>query len=231
MLWDCGIMHFIFRCRQANIGSTVLSPVSTFLRDYLRKFSKKVETILMSYSGARGTLIHEKNWSRKSRVRLPISILTAFTITVVPGVPLFATTPAVVSVSGDVACFSEFLVFYFAGVSSVAIINAIAGTPSAVTCPLCSCCLSWLIMIIQLSILLLPLVVHESQLLPLLLPLLASLLLLVSLSGHRLTINWFRKTILLSILDYRLLEQGNKLLISMPSYVNLFQYMLRVLYA
>ncbi len=36
-------------------------------------FRKKVEMILMDYSGARGTLIHEKNWDRKSRVRLPLS--------------------------------------------------------------------------------------------------------------------------------------------------------------
>ncbi len=46
--------------------------MSSFIRDYLREFSKKVKTILLRYSGARGTLIHEKNWSRKSRVRLPL---------------------------------------------------------------------------------------------------------------------------------------------------------------
>ncbi len=28
----------------------------------------------MEYSGARGTLIHEKKWSRKSRVRLPLTV-------------------------------------------------------------------------------------------------------------------------------------------------------------
>jgi hypothetical protein len=33
---------------------------STFIGDYLCEFSKKVEMVLMEYSGARGTLIHEK---------------------------------------------------------------------------------------------------------------------------------------------------------------------------
>ncbi len=37
---------------------------------------KKIETILMGYSGPQGTLIHEKNWSRKSRVRL--SLINSF---------------------------------------------------------------------------------------------------------------------------------------------------------
>ncbi len=33
----------------------------TFTCEYLREFSKKFETVLMGYSGARGKLIHEKN--------------------------------------------------------------------------------------------------------------------------------------------------------------------------
>jgi hypothetical protein len=33
--------------------------------EYLREFSKKFETILMEYSGARGKLIHEKNQKQK----------------------------------------------------------------------------------------------------------------------------------------------------------------------
>ncbi len=38
-------------------------------------FWAKNETIPMAYSGARGTLIYEKTWSRKSRVRLPLKII------------------------------------------------------------------------------------------------------------------------------------------------------------
>ncbi len=33
--------------------------------EYLRKFSKKSETVLMEYSGAGGKLIHEKNQKQK----------------------------------------------------------------------------------------------------------------------------------------------------------------------
>jgi hypothetical protein len=43
------------------------------MSDYLRKFSKKVEMILMGYSGAQGTLIHEK------KLKLKISCQTPFT--------------------------------------------------------------------------------------------------------------------------------------------------------
>ncbi len=41
--------------------------------EYLRKFSKKLETALLGYSGAWGILIHEKTWSRKSRGPVPLS--------------------------------------------------------------------------------------------------------------------------------------------------------------
>ncbi len=43
----------------------------TFIRVYLREFSKKFEMAPMEYLWARGTMIHKKTWSRKSRVRLP----------------------------------------------------------------------------------------------------------------------------------------------------------------
>jgi hypothetical protein len=49
-----------------------LPPVSTTHQwqtlscEYLRKFSKKLETTLMVYSGAWGKLIHEKN--KKSKI-------------------------------------------------------------------------------------------------------------------------------------------------------------------
>ncbi len=33
---------------------------ATFISEYLRKFSKKFEMVLMGYSGDRGTLIYEK---------------------------------------------------------------------------------------------------------------------------------------------------------------------------
>jgi hypothetical protein len=41
--------------------------------EYLPEFSKKFETAPREYSLARGTLIHEKTRSRKSRVRLPLN--------------------------------------------------------------------------------------------------------------------------------------------------------------
>ncbi len=41
--------------------------------EYLREFSKKFETVLMGYSGARGKLIHKKNRSKKSRDTVPLS--------------------------------------------------------------------------------------------------------------------------------------------------------------
>ncbi len=44
----------------------------TFVRECLREFSKKFEMVLMGYSGARGTLIYEKNRKAKSCVRLPL---------------------------------------------------------------------------------------------------------------------------------------------------------------
>jgi hypothetical protein len=53
-----------------------LSPVSLTqlnksIRDYLREFSKKIETIPMAYSGARGTLIYEKNLKSKISCKTP----------------------------------------------------------------------------------------------------------------------------------------------------------------
>ncbi len=39
----------------------------TLTCEYLRKFSKKFETVLLGYSGAGGKLIHEKNQRQKSR--------------------------------------------------------------------------------------------------------------------------------------------------------------------
>ncbi len=38
---------------------------ATLTCEYLREFSKKFETVLMEYSGARGKLIHEKNQKQK----------------------------------------------------------------------------------------------------------------------------------------------------------------------
>ncbi len=48
---------------------------STLSCEYHREFSKKFETALMVYSGAWGTLIHEKTRSRKSRGTVPLSSL------------------------------------------------------------------------------------------------------------------------------------------------------------
>ncbi len=44
---------------------------TTSIRDYLREFSKKIETISMAYSGARGTLIYEKNLKSKTSCQTP----------------------------------------------------------------------------------------------------------------------------------------------------------------
>jgi hypothetical protein len=41
--------------------------------EYLREFSKKLETALIVYSGAWGKLIHEKNQKQKSRDTVPLS--------------------------------------------------------------------------------------------------------------------------------------------------------------
>ncbi len=43
----------------------------TFIREYLREFSKKFEMFLMGYSGARGTLIYEKNLKAKISCQTP----------------------------------------------------------------------------------------------------------------------------------------------------------------
>ncbi len=43
----------------------------TFIRDYLGDFSKKVEMILTDYSGAQGTLIHEKKLRSKISCQTP----------------------------------------------------------------------------------------------------------------------------------------------------------------
>ncbi len=43
----------------------VVYTAETFIREYLREFSKKFEMVLMGYSGARGTLIYEKNLKAK----------------------------------------------------------------------------------------------------------------------------------------------------------------------
>ncbi len=40
--------------------------------EYLRKFSKEFETVLMGYSGAGGKLIHKKTRSKKSRDTIPL---------------------------------------------------------------------------------------------------------------------------------------------------------------
>ncbi len=40
--------------------------------DYLRKFSKKFETVLMQYSGAGGKLIHQKKPEAKNLVTLSL---------------------------------------------------------------------------------------------------------------------------------------------------------------
>ncbi len=43
----------------------------TFIREYLREFSKKFEMIMMRYSEARGTLIYEKNLKPKISCQTP----------------------------------------------------------------------------------------------------------------------------------------------------------------
>jgi hypothetical protein len=45
----------------ASVVDTAEQFIAGVIRDYLGEFLKKVEMILMEYSGARGTLIHEKN--------------------------------------------------------------------------------------------------------------------------------------------------------------------------
>ncbi len=40
--------------------------------EYLREFSKKIETTLVEYSGAWGKLNQEKTWSRQSRDTVPL---------------------------------------------------------------------------------------------------------------------------------------------------------------
>jgi hypothetical protein len=45
----------------------------SFIRDYLREFSKKFKMILMGYSGARGTLICEKNLKSKISCQTPFN--------------------------------------------------------------------------------------------------------------------------------------------------------------
>ncbi len=45
----------------------------TFIREYLREFSKKFEMVLMGYSGARGTLICEKNMKSKISCQTPFN--------------------------------------------------------------------------------------------------------------------------------------------------------------
>ncbi len=45
----------------------------TFIREYLREFSKKFEMVSIGYAGIQGKLIYEKTESWKSRVRLPWS--------------------------------------------------------------------------------------------------------------------------------------------------------------
>jgi hypothetical protein len=49
---------------------SLFSPVST---QYLREFSKKYEMVLMGYSGARGTLIYEKNLMWKISCQTPFN--------------------------------------------------------------------------------------------------------------------------------------------------------------
>jgi hypothetical protein len=41
---------------------------------YLREFSKKIEMVLMEYSGAGGKLIHEKTRSKKSHDTVPLMV-------------------------------------------------------------------------------------------------------------------------------------------------------------
>ncbi len=47
----------------------------SFIAGAVDTADKHFETARMGYSGAQGKLIHEKNWSQKSRVRLPLSRL------------------------------------------------------------------------------------------------------------------------------------------------------------
>ncbi len=44
--------------------------------EYLREFSKKIETVLMEYAGAGGKLIHEKNQKQKTRDTVPLNLGT-----------------------------------------------------------------------------------------------------------------------------------------------------------
>jgi hypothetical protein len=62
-------------------------------------FRKKVEMILMEYSGARGTLIHGKKLKSKSRVRLPI--MKKNTMRAAPG--FFSLYPYLVGFMSDVS--------------------------------------------------------------------------------------------------------------------------------
>ncbi len=47
----------------------------TLTCEYLREFSKKIETVLMGHSGAGGKLIHKNNQKQKSRDTVPLNAL------------------------------------------------------------------------------------------------------------------------------------------------------------
>jgi len=49
-----------------------LTPVITLIHKHLREFLKKFETAPMEYSGARGTLIHEKFLRSKISCQTPL---------------------------------------------------------------------------------------------------------------------------------------------------------------
>jgi hypothetical protein len=60
-----GVWHEIFDFKFFHESVSPRPPSIPFVREYLRKFSEKFEMVLMGYSGARGTLIYEKNLKAK----------------------------------------------------------------------------------------------------------------------------------------------------------------------
>ncbi len=72
--WDFRLLFFFSCISFPQAPEYTIRAISNFFENSRRypQIFKKVGTILMGYLGARGTLIHEKNWSKKSRVRLPL---------------------------------------------------------------------------------------------------------------------------------------------------------------
>jgi hypothetical protein len=77
-LWStCGNLPPVSTTLTSEIGGKICCRCCwywwcTLNCEYLRKFSKKFETVLMGYSGAGGKLIHKKTRSKNSRGTVPL---------------------------------------------------------------------------------------------------------------------------------------------------------------